>query len=122
MVQDADGDTVAVTDDGWRAQTFYTAPLKDRDCLVVDGQSRDSSACDASGVDDGTGYSAAHWAVPDDWMMPAFDDGAWPAASVYTNDTVGVDNKKAYTDFTDVLEAPDADAQFIRTSRPSTAP
>ena len=115
-VQDASGATVALTDDSWRAQTFYTSPLNDRDCLVVNGQSRDSSACSVEGVDDARGYSAAHWAVPTDWMMPAFDDNDWPNAVTFTNDTVGVKNKKAFTNFADVFDTPGADADFIWSS------
>ena len=116
QIQDTGGNTVAITDASWRAQTFYTAPLKQRDCLVVDGQTRDSSACDESGTNDGTSYSAAHWKQPENWMMPEFDDSIWPAAVTFTNDTVGVNNKPAYTNFVDVFDAPDADADFIWSS------
>lgn len=112
-IQNAKGETVALTDASWRAQTFYTAPLKDRNCLVVSGQLRDSSACDEQGVNDATGFSAAHWTVPENWMMPGFDDSIWPYASTYTNDTVGVDNKQSYTNFVDIFDAPEADADFI---------
>lgn len=114
--QTADGETVAITDASWRAQTFYTAPLNERTCLVVDGQKRDSSACSEEGVNDGTKYSAAHWAIPANWMMASFDDSIWPNASIYTNDTVGVKNKPAFTNFADVFDAADADAEFIWSS------
>lgn len=115
-VQDASGASVVITDASWRAQTFYTAPLHDRSCLVVDGPSRDSSACDQEGVDDATGYSAAHWALPQGWMMPSFDDSLWPIAATFTNDIVGIDNKKAFTNFEDVFDTPGADADFIWSS------
>ena len=115
-VQDANGETVAITDASWRAQTFYTAPLSDRSCLVVEGQTRDSSTCNEEGVDDATGFSAAHWAVPTDWMMPSFDDRIWPAAATFSNDTVGVNNKKAFTNFEDNFDTPGADAAFIWSS------
>jgi hypothetical protein len=115
-VQDANANTVAITDGNWRAQTFYTAPLKDRGCLVVDGQLRNSSACDEAGVDDGSGFSAAHWAIPENWMAPEFNDSLWPAAIVYSNDTVGVDNKTAFTNFADIFDAAGADAEFIWSS------
>ncbi|AXI45900.1 hypothetical protein C1J03_07585 [Sulfitobacter sp. SK012] len=111
-IQDANGETVAITNDTWRAQTFYTSPLNDRSCLVVDGR----SACSEEGVDDATGYSAAHWAVPSDWMVPLFDDSVWPAASTFSNDTVGVKNKKAFTNFEDLFDTPGADADFIWSS------
>lgn len=111
--QTNDGEIVANTDASWRAQTFYTAPLNERTCLVVDGQTRDSSACSEDGVNDGTKYSAAHWAVPTEWMMESFDDSIWPNASTYTNETVGVENKPAFTNFTDVFDTAGADANFI---------
>lgn len=115
-LHDANGKTVSITDENWRAQTFYTAPIVDRDCLVVDGQQRNSSACDESGVDDASGFSGAHWAVPEDWMLPSFNDGNWPVATLYSNDTVGVNNKKAFTNFQDIFDTPGADAQFIWSS------
>lgn len=113
---DTDGQTVAITDATWRAQTFYTAPLDTRDCLVIDGAIRDSSACSHDGVDDATGYSAAHWHIPSDWMMVGFDDSVWPAAATFSNDTVGVDNKPAFTNFVEVFDTPGADPQFIWSS------
>lgn len=111
--QTSNGQTVSITDASWKAQTFYTAPLKERSCLVLEGQTRNSSACDESGVDDATGYSAAHWAVPGNWMKPSFDDSVWPNATTYTNDTVGVNNKRAFMNFVDVFDTPGADADFI---------
>lgn len=115
-IQDANGETVAITDPSWSAQTFYTSPLNKRSCLVIDGKTRDSSACDENGVDDATDYSAAHWAQPEGWMMPEFDDSVWPAAVTFTNDTVGVKNKPAFTNFVDVFDTPGADADFIWSS------
>ncbi|MEL6521668.1 MAG: hypothetical protein AAFQ66_11935 [Pseudomonadota bacterium] len=115
-VQDASGTTVAITDDTWRAQTFYTSPLANRDCLIADGQLRDSSACSTDAPRDGSSYSAAFWDIPSDWMAPEFDDSAWPSAATFTNDTVGVDNKPGYTNFTDIFDAPNADAIFIWSS------
>ena len=61
-------------------------------------------------------FSAAHWPLPDDWVMSEFDDSIWPAASTFTNDTVSVDNKRAYTNFTEVFDTPGADADFIWSS------
>tara|TARA_R110001599_G_scaffold279944_1_gene481188 strand:- start:437 stop:1381 length:945 start_codon:yes stop_codon:yes gene_type:complete len=115
-IQDAAGKTVALTDGSWRAQTFYTGPLKDRACLKVAGQIRDSTTCDVAGSSDGRPYSGAHWSIPADWAAPGFDDSIWPRATTYANATVGVDNKPAYTHFTDVFDMPGADAQFIWSS------
>lgn len=112
-IQDANGETIALTDNSWKAQTFYTAPLKDQSCLVIKGNIRDSSRCDDSGVDDASDLSAAHWAVPENWMAVDYDASTWPNATTFTNDTVGVDNKKSYTSFTNVFDTRGADAQFI---------
>jgi hypothetical protein len=49
-------------------------------------------------------------------MMPAFNDSVWPSAVTFTNDTVGVNNKKAFTNFTEVFDTPGADADFIWSS------
>lgn len=116
VVKDEKGRTVAVTDRSWRAQTFYTAPLKGRSCLKLEGSVRDSSRCATAGVQDGRAFSAAHWLVPNSWFAPDFDDSHWPLATVFSNDTVGVDNKPAFMNFRDVFDNPAADAQFIWSS------
>lgn len=116
QVQDAQGQTVALTDDSWRAQTFYVSPISDRACLIANGQLRDSSACSTDAVTDGTGFSAAFWDIPQGWMKPEFDDSDWPIAVTFTNETVGVRNKPAYTNFTELFDDPSADAQFIWSS------
>jgi hypothetical protein len=115
-IKDAAGATVAVTDDTWRAQTFYTSPLNNRDCLIAEGHTRDSSACNTDAADDASGYSAAHWNISEDWMLPSFDDSSWPAAVTFSNDTVGVNNKPSYTNFTDIFDDANADASFIWSS------
>ena len=116
VIKDEKGRTVATTDKSWRAQTFYTAPLNDRSCLKLEGPVRDSSRCATAGVQDGSAFSAAHWPVPGNWFAPGFDDSAWPLATVFSNDTVGVDNKPAFMNFRDVFDDPTADAQFIWSS------
>lgn len=116
VIKDAAQKTIAITDSRWRAITTYISPLKDRSCLQLIGKARDSSACDEAGSNDGTGYSAAHWPVPEGWMSPGFDDSSWPRATVFTNRTVGVGNKPAYTNFTGLFDDPKADARFIWSS------
>lgn len=116
VIKDDKGQTIAITDQSWRAQTFYTAPLSDRSCLKLKGPVRDSSACSTSGVQDGKSFSAAHWQVPANWFAPKFDASSWPMAVTYSNDTVGVDNKPAYVNFRDVFDDPRADAAFIWSS------
>lgn len=111
--QDAKGQTVAITDGSWKAQAFYISPIVDRACLVTNNSVRDSSACDKQTVTDTDKTSAAHWAVPGNWMKSDFDDSAWPAARTFTNNTVGVKNKKAFMNFLDVFDKKGADAEFI---------
>ncbi len=115
-LQDASGETVAVTNRRWRAQTFYTSPLKNRNCLVASRQIRRSTPCDTRGENYAAGFSGAHWALPTDWMSPSFDDRVWPSASAYSNTRVDVGNVKAFTNFRDIFDADGADADFIWTS------
>ncbi|ASJ76319.1 hypothetical protein [Granulosicoccus antarcticus] len=115
-LQDLAKNTVTITNRRWRAQTFYTSPLQNRDCLVASRQIRRSTPCDDRGVDNADGFSAAYWDLPLDWMMPSFDDRSWPSASSYSNKAVGVESKKAFTNFRDVFDTEGADADFIWTS------
>jgi hypothetical protein len=116
QVRDAAGAVVAITDASWKAQTFYTSPLNTRACLVIKGAMRDSTACSTQGVADGRAFSAAHWPIPDGWTAPQFVDAGWPNAVTFSNDTVGVGNKAAYTNFKAVFDDPAADAAFIWSS------
>lgn len=116
VIKDADGETVAITDASWKAQTFYTAPLKTQDCLVLKGAIRDSSKCSTEDTADGTAYFAAHWPLPKHWAASDFNDRDWPNAVTFTNEFVGVENKPAYTNFTDLFDNPQADAKFIWSS------
>lgn len=113
---DREGDLIATTNDSWTAQTFYTAPLHDPTCLVLSGAARLSDQCDQSDVTSAEGLLAAHWPLPDGWQEAGFDDSAWPAATVFSNQTVGVDNKPAYTNFPDIFDNAANDAQFIWSS------
>ncbi len=115
-LQDSAQNTVAITNRRWRAQTFYTSPLKNRNCLVSSRQIRQSTPCDERGVDNAAGFSGAHWDLPDDWMSPSFDDRIWPRALTYSNKVVGATTKKAFTNFSDVFDTEGADADFIWSS------
>ncbi len=116
VIRDESGKTLGITNGAWRAQTFYTGPLQDRSCLKMKGQRRDSSTCSTDSVRDGRKFSAAHWPIPANWFATDFDDSAWPRASVFTNDMVGVENKPAFMNFTDIFDDPKADADFIWSS------
>lgn len=113
MFQDAQAATVAITDASWTAQTYYTAPIQDLTCLTEDGTSRLSGSCSSADATDGSGFYGIHWDLPSDWMNESFDDSGWPAATTYSNDEIGVNNKESYTKFTDVFDHATSDAQFI---------
>ncbi|MDO6765186.1 hypothetical protein [Agarivorans sp. 1_MG-2023] len=100
-----------VTNDDWQAQTFYTSPIYDLTCLQeIDGR-RLSESCSTQGTDDGKDAFAVHWQIPQDWMNKDFDAQSWPKASLYTEDEIGVNNKKAYMNFIEKFSG--AGASFI---------
>jgi hypothetical protein len=113
VFKDATNATLAITNSSWRAQTYYTAPIVDLTCPTELGTTRSSSSCSTEGTDSGSNYYAIHWLVPTDWMNTSYDDAAWPAATEFTNSTIGVDNKASYTNFTDIFDASGSDASFI---------
>ncbi|WP_135547864.1 hypothetical protein [Paenibacillus cymbidii] len=90
------------TDASWKAQTFYIAPLTSKDSLRLeekDGKEQRLSPQTSSPPACGTDCYAAHFAVPDGWYAASFDDSRWPNAVTYSEQTVGVDNKKEYTNY-----------------------
>jgi hypothetical protein len=100
------------TDDTWKAETFYLAPLDNPTCLKIgaDG-ARDSSKCPikpacAKGARAET-CQAVHFKEPADWEAPGYNDANWPAATIYTRAQFGP--KEAYT----LLEKDFGDAKFV---------
>ncbi len=110
---DAANAIIATTGSDWKAQTFYTAPIMDLACPTESGTQRLSNACSTQDSNDGSSYHGLHWDRPVDWMEASFDDASWPLASTFTNATVGVNNKPAYTNFTNIFDDPVDDAEFI---------
>ncbi|EDM43987.1 hypothetical protein SCB49_10367 [unidentified eubacterium SCB49] len=113
VIKDKQNKTVAITNKDWKAQTFYTAPIKDLSCVSEEGNYRYSKNCDTQGGQDGTSFYALHWELPTNWMHTDFDDSNWPNATTFTNKTIGVDNKPSYTNFTSIFDAAENDADFI---------
>ena len=103
-----------VTDATWKARTFYTAPLDSPSSVRIVQQVRDTSNVSVDRLTCREDCFAAHWSLPPDWMKTDFDDSAWPSATVYTNDTIGVKNKPAYMNFTDLFIG--KNARFIWSS------
>lgn len=113
VFMDENSDIIATTGAEWKAQTYYTAPIKDLTCATESGTSRLTTNCDTEGSNDATSFYALHWEIPSDWTSESFDDSEWPNASTYTNSVIGVDNKPAYTNFTNIFDDGSNDAEFI---------
>jgi hypothetical protein len=88
-----------VTDNQWSAQTFYISPIYDLSCLTEENNIRGSAACTIEGSDDGENGYGIHWSVPDDWVSQGYDYSDWPKATTYTEEEIGVNNKKSYMNF-----------------------
>lgn len=113
VIKDEQNKIIATTNENWKAQTFYTAPIKDLNCVSEEGNYRYSINCDTNGGQDGTSFYALHWELPDNWMKIDFDDSNWPNATTFSNKTIGVNNKPSYTNFTSIFDDTNEDAKFI---------
>lgn len=113
VFKDANNNIIAKTGSDWKAQTFYTAPIMNLNCATESGTSRLSANCSTADSNSGTNYYGLHWARPTNWTTASFDDSTWPSATTYTNATIGVDNKPAYTNFINIFDDATNDAQFI---------
>ena len=89
-------------------------PLATTNCVVEmpDG-TRQSSTCSTTPTCNGTCF-ALHYPMPPNWFAKTFNDSGWPAATTYTEATVGVNNKPAYNNF--IPQFSGAGAQFIWSS------
>lgn len=116
VFKDQNGNIEASTGSEWKAQVFYTAPIVDLCCTTEAGNTRNSANCSTAGSNNGSQYYGLHWATPANWSIAAFDDSIWPNATTYSNNTIGVDNKPAYTHFTDIFDDATDDAEFIWSS------
>jgi len=114
LIKNASGSIVGITDNTWKAQTYYISPISDLACLSESGNNRLSSSCNTS-VGASNSYGI-HWAAPTDWFNTSYDDSNWPAATTFSNSTVGVENKSSYTNFADVFDNTSKDANFIWSS------
>ncbi|MEM1135870.1 MAG: hypothetical protein AAGI07_08510 [Bacteroidota bacterium] len=113
VFKDVAGNTVETTGSEWKAQTFYTAPIKDLTCPIENGTTRSTANCNTNAENDGSNFYGLHWEIPSNWMNEDFDDTTWPAATTYTNETIVVNNKPSYTNFTDIFDDVANDAEFI---------
>jgi len=116
VFKDESNTTIAITNNSWKAQTFYTAPIVDLTCPTENGTQRLSNNCLIQDSNDGSAYYGLHWARPSNWQNANFDDASWPNAATFTNAEIGVNNKPAYTNFTNIFDEANNDAQFIWSS------
>lgn len=116
VFKDENGNIDATTGSEWKAQVFYTAPIIDLCCTSEVGSSRYSANCSTADSNDGSQYYGLHWPTPTNWTTAAFDDSTWPNATTYSNNVIGVNNKPAYTNFTDIFDDTANDAAFIWSS------
>lgn len=116
VFKDASNKIIATTGNEWKAQTFYTSPITDLTCPSESATLRLSTNCSTQNSNDGSKYYGLHWIRPANWMNAGFDDSSWPSANTYTNATIGVDNKPAYTNFTGIFDDASDDAEFIWSS------
>ncbi|MBU6320282.1 MAG: hypothetical protein KGS00_11575 [Alphaproteobacteria bacterium] len=96
------------TDESWKAEAFYLAPLDSTACLKFGpAGERDSSACPikpaCANSRNVNACKAVHFAEPEDWATPGFNDRNWPSATVYTRKQFGP--KAAYTELEDEFGA-----------------
>lgn len=103
-----------MTNDEWRVLPVYIAPLDDPACVVEDEFGNpDSSACSIQpecSTMNADVCRALHYPLPEDWMLPEFDDSNWLNASLY--EAQNVTNAAGYVDYA----ARFGDAQFIWSS------
>ncbi len=99
-----DGGLIASFSDGtktnsnWSAQTFYTSPIYDLKCIEEIGEQRLTKTCDTNGLDEYIDTYSLHWDVPVNWESNE-SYLSWPNAVEFTEDEIGVNNKKAYMNF-----------------------
>jgi len=74
VFHNAAGEIIGITDNSWKAQTFYTAPLTDTDCLSESNNQRLSDNCSTSAPKSLDSIQAAHWPRPENWIAVDFDD------------------------------------------------
>ncbi|MGK0410114.1 MAG: hypothetical protein ACJASB_002275 [Shewanella psychromarinicola] len=102
-----------VTNSDWSAQTFYTAPIYELSCATEIGQQRLTKRCDTDGRDSYDKAYSLHWQISQDWQTNN-EYVTWPKSVKFTEQQIGVDNKKAYMNFQPQFSG--AGASFIWSS------
>jgi hypothetical protein len=100
-----------VTNNQWKAQTFYIAPLDNPNQVVELADGTRSSASATHSLTE-TAY-AMHYPLPAGWQSSSYSTTGWPNATTYTEAQVGV-NFPAYMNFQPQFTG--SGAQFIWSS------
>ncbi len=109
-------DIINISDDEYRVQTFYTAPVEDFTLVKESADFRDTSAIKLDLLsDDKVGYGI-FWDMPADVFAPDFDDSKWQLATEYSVEDLNIDELPAYKNFRDVFDSSPLDARFIWTN------
>ena len=102
-----------ITNSDWKAQTFYTSPIYDLSCVKEVGNERITKDCSTSGSNEYVETYSLHWDIPLSWESNE-EYLSWPKSVQYTEDEIGVDNKKAYMNFQEQFSG--SGASFIWSS------
>ena len=102
-----------ITNSHWKAQTFYTSPIYDLSCVKEVGNERITKDCNISGSNEYVETYSLHWDIPLSWESNE-EYLSWPKSVQYTEDEIGVDNKKAYMNFQEQFSG--SGASFIWSS------
>lgn len=104
-------DNGVVTNADWKVYPVYIAPLDDPACVVEDEfGNADASGCSISpecSRNNPEMCRALHYVLPENWMMPDFDDSNWQTATLYNAEDVT--NQPGYADYAGRF----GDAMFI---------
>ena len=102
-----------ITNSDWKAQTFYTSPIYDLSCVKEVGNERITKDCNISGSNEYIETYSLHWDIPLSWESNE-EYLSWPKSLQYTEDEIGVYNKKAYMNFQEQFSG--SGASFIWSS------
>lgn len=98
-----------VTDASWKAQSFYIAPLNKPTDVTERGNVHDTAKLGRTYPQAPAQTSckeqcfAAHYPISANWSAANFNDADWPAAVIFTQKEMGLDNQAAYTNVSDAF-------------------
>ena len=102
-----------ITNKDWHAQTFYTSPIYDLNCVKENGNQRTTKDCDVEGSNEYIETYSLHWDIPSEWQTNK-EYLTWPKATTFTEDEIGVNNKNSYMNFQEQFSG--SGASFIWSS------